>query len=620
MFKNLKIAVKITVLGSLTLVLSVFTISLISVTQSTKGLTASAHDQLISRTSDIARGINELMTSEINLVSSLASTTVASAGMELASFQPEEAGETLSVLNTELKRFMQIEGFSRDYQGIIAIDLSGTVVSSSNKDFLGVVVKDRDYFQNALKGKLAIGTAAKNIVSGIPFVGIAVPVYNKENKVVGVMANLVNLSFLNELIAGSRIGETGYSYVVDGQGLFIAHPDESLAYEVNINNLAGMESISDQINKKVEGNVDQYFYKGVNKTAGFHRIDRTGWYVVLTIDDSEFMAPIKKLALVITLISLSALLISILIFVAFSRTISVPMVKALAFTKRVAEGDLSAQVELNSSDEVGQLISGMRSMVENLKDIISNVKTSSSYVSTGSNELSESAQQISQGASEQAASAEEVSSSMEQMSANIQQNTDNASQTRSIAMQASENAIEGEQAVRETVIAMKKIAEKISIIEEIARSTNLLALNAAIEAARAGEHGKGFAVVAAEVRKLAESSQVAAAEIGELSSSSVSIAEKAGELLTVMLPHIQKTADLVQEIFSSSEEQRTGAEQINQALLQLDSVTQLNASNAEEMAAMAEELTAQAANLNGAISYFNTSRGTVEHEKVRRLE
>jgi methyl-accepting chemotaxis protein len=556
------------------------------------------------------------MLTQIKLVSSLASTTAAVNALETPVTPGEDTPDSLSALNQELRRFMDIPGFSVDYQGIIAINLKGTIVSSSSDEYLGVVVNDRDYYQEALKGNAFIGSAAKNKATGVPFVGIAVPVYNADKRIVGVMANMVNLSFLNALIANSLLGETGYSYIVDKNGLFIAHPDQTITFEVNINNLVGMESISNQINKKVEGNVDQYFYKGVNKTAGFHRITSTGWYAVLTIDDSEYLAPVKKLTYTILIISTLALLISILINITFSRTISNPVIKALAFTKLITAGDLSAQIELNSNDEVGQLITGLKAMVENLKDIITNVKTSSSYVSTGSNELSESAQQISSGASEQAASAEEVSSSMEEMSANIQQNTDNAAQTKSIAMNAAENAIEGEVAVKKTVVAMKEIAQKISIIEEIARSTNLLALNAAIEAARAGEHGRGFAVVAAEVRKLAERSQVAAGEIGELSVSSVSIAEKAGELLTIMLPNIQKTAELVQEIFASSAEQSSGAEQINQALLQLDSVTQLNASNAEEMASMAEELTAQAANLNSAISYFNTTSQKKEGQQL----
>jgi methyl-accepting chemotaxis protein len=196
------------------------------------------------------------------------------------------------------------------------------------------------------------------------------------------------------------------------------------------------------------------------------------------------------------------------------------------------------------------------------------------------------------------------------MAANIRQNADNATQTEKIAMQSSKDADQGGQAVTETVTAMKQIAEKISIIEEIARQTDLLALNAAIEAARAGEHGKGFAVVASEVRKLAERSQLAAGEIGKLSSSSVEVAEKAGAMLTRMVPDIQKTAELVQEISAASNEQNTGADQINKAIQQLDQVIQQNASASEEMASTSEELSSQAERLQHIISFFKLDTGS----------
>jgi methyl-accepting chemotaxis protein len=207
---------------------------------------------------------------------------------------------------------------------------------------------------------------------------------------------------------------------------------------------------------------------------------------------------------------------------------------------------------------------------------------------------------------------------MEQMAANIRQNADNAMQTEKIAIKSAQDAKEGGQAVSQTVSAMKEIAGKISIIEEIARQTNLLALNAAIEAARAGEHGKGFAVVAAEVRKLAERSQHAAAEISQLSGSSVDVAEKAGAMLTRMVPDIQRTAELVQEIAAASKEQDTGAEQVNKAIQQLDQVIQQNASASEEMASTAEELSSQAEQLQQTIAFFKVdARASVN--SARRL-
>ncbi|MBI5559136.1 MAG: HAMP domain-containing protein, partial [Deltaproteobacteria bacterium] len=292
--------------------------------------------------------------------------------------------------------------------------------------------------------------------------------------------------------------------------------------------------------------------------------------------DSEFDA-IRKRAMTL---AISLVIAAILLAIGFTRfltrSITRPLDDAVAIANSLADGDLTIKAESRSMDETGMLLKAMGSMVNKFKEIVAEVQAAADNVAAGSQEMSVTAQQMSQGATEQAASAEEISASMEEMAANIRQNTDNAMQTEKIAVKSSSDAREGGKAVSETVSAMKQIATKISIIEEIARQTNLLALNAAIEAARAGEHGKGFAVVASEVRKLAERSQSAAGEISKLSTSSVAIAETAGEMLNKMLPDIQKTAELVQEISASSKEQDSGAEQINKAIQQLDQVIQQN--------------------------------------------
>jgi len=313
-------------------------------------------------------------------------------------------------------------------------------------------------------------------------------------------------------------------------------------------------------------------------------------------------------------ITLSAAVIGVILSMVIAwiitKAITGPVIKGVAFAKSLSEGDLMATVDVDQKDEIGQLAQALKSMGEKLKDVVTDIKAAADNVASGSQQLSASSEEMSQGASEQAAAAEEASSSMEQMAANIRQNADNATQTEKIAMQSSKDADQGGQAVTETVTAMKQIAEKISIIEEIARQTDLLALNAAIEAARAGEHGKGFAVVASEVRKLAERSQLAAGEIGKLSSSSVEVAEKAGAMLTRMVPDIQKTAELVQEISAASNEQNTGADQINKAIQQLDQVIQQNASASEEMASTSEELSSQAERLQHIISFFKLDMGS----------
>jgi methyl-accepting chemotaxis protein len=273
--------------------------------------------------------------------------------------------------------------------------------------------------------------------------------------------------------------------------------------------------------------------------------------------------------------------------------------------RKISHGDVTA-VFADGKNETG-IYSAMTTMAEKLRQVVVDVKNAADNVASGSRQLSEGTAQMSQGTTQQAASAEEASSSIEEMNATIRQNADNAAQTEKIALKSAADAQESGKAVSEAVGAMKDIAARISIIGEIARQTNLLALNAAIEAARAGEHGKGFAVVAAEVRKLAERSQTAAAEISELSASSVDVAERAGQLLSKLVPDIQKTAELVQEISAASKEQTSGADQINASIQQLNHVIQQNAGAAEEMSSTAEELASQAGQLQSAVAFFKVN-------------
>jgi methyl-accepting chemotaxis protein len=280
---------------------------------------------------------------------------------------------------------------------------------------------------------------------------------------------------------------------------------------------------------------------------------------------------------------------------------------AVEVMHRLAEGDLQDDVVVAAHDETS-LLYAMRKTNESLSRIIADVRNTADAITDAASQVSVTAQSLSQASSEQAASVEETTASIEEMTASINQNTENAKITDGMAGTAAEQAHEGGDAVKETVEAMKQIADKIGIIDDIAYQTNLLALNAAIEAARAGEHGKGFAVVAAEVRKLAERSQVAAQEIGQVASSSVKLAEKAGTLLDEMVPSIKKTSDLVQEIAAASQEQSQGVGQINGAMGQLNKATQQNASASEELAATAEQMNGQAAQLHDLMAVFKLQK------------
>ena len=334
----------------------------------------------------------------------------------------------------------------------------------------------------------------------------------------------------------------------------------------------------------------------------FHQtIDDSKKYI---LTDQTMISEANKTKSGVIIIGIFAIFFAVIMAYIIVSGILTPIKEGVQLANEVASGNLSAKTNIEQNDEIGKLIVAIKKMINKLKDIVSEIRSGADNIANASIQLSAGSQQLSQGASEQASSVEEVSSSMEEMAANIQQNTENAQQTQSIAIKAANEIKKGSEATNTAVASMKNIAEKISIINEIAFQTNILALNAAVEAARAGEHGKGFAVVAAEVRKLAERSKIAAQEIDEVSRTGVKISEEAGKQLIERVPEIEKTAQLVQEITAASHEQNSGAAQVNNAIQQINQSTQQNAASSEEMATNAEELSSQADQLKVTIGYF----------------
>ncbi len=377
-------------------------------------------------------------------------------------------------------------------------------------------------------------------------------------------------------------------------------------------------------------------------------------YADATVALTNLVQSLNFIAVALLLITIIAVIISVVVTITTTNSIRIPIMHVVKVAQQISAGDLTVVIDVKQKGEIGILAQAMEQMAENLtstasyakgiakgdltidikpfsdrdvlgnamtemmlqlRHIVTQVKSGANNVAVGSQELSNTAEVIAQGSTQQATAAEEVAASMEEMSANIKQNSDNANMTQNIAIQAAKDTENSGEAVVETVTAMKAIAEKISIIEEISRQTNMLALNAAIEAARAGEHGKGFAVVADAVRKLAERSQLAAGEISTLSNSSVEVAEKAGGMLQKIVPDIHRNAELVQEINAASDEQTSGADQINEAIQQLNMVVQQNASSSEELATTSEELDTQSKKLLELISFFDVAddirRGSV---------
>ncbi|MBF0322052.1 MAG: CZB domain-containing protein, partial [Magnetococcales bacterium] len=324
---------------------------------------------------------------------------------------------------------------------------------------------------------------------------------------------------------------------------------------------------------------------------------------------NDLMEEVHSIERIMLLVLLLGVGLGAVIALLITRQISSGIEKGVLIATTLAQGDLSVDIKVTTRDEIGTMLSANRNMVEKFSEVVGLVRDSADSVALSSEEISTTSSHLADQATQQAAAIEETSSAMEEMISNIQQNAENAQTTEKIAQSAAKEAEEGGEAVAKAVAAMREIAGKITIIEEISRQTNLLALNAAIEAARAGEHGKGFAVVAAEVRKLAERSQTAAGEIGQLSSSSVEIAEHAGGIINRVVPDIRKTAELIQEIAAASQEQFQGAEQINQAVQQLDRAIQSNAGAAEEMSASCDELDQLGSSLQQAVAFFRLKDG-----------
>ncbi len=564
--RKLTLGTRLTLGGILIVVVPLVITGLLAVMKASDALTELSREQAAIVAAKLAEMTNVAMSDELRVVKGLAleDSTVKTAA-KVAKGKAEEATADIERLNQYLANVKKQLG--SDYEHIVVANTEGVVFADdSNGKAKGLNIADRDYFKAAKEGKATIGAASKSKITGNPIVPLGAPLLGEKGEFVGNIAVILKIDSLVEKIVGTKLGQTGYSFMTDANGIIIAHPKKEHILQLDLKNVKGMEAITNQMLGRKAG-VEPYVFEGITKIAGFAPVPLPGWSVATTQSTEEFLQEATTIRNGMLLAGSIFLALTVVLVLFFARSISRPIT-------RVVEG-------LNEGAE---------------------------QVAAASGEVSASSQSLAEGASEQAASLEETSSSLEEMASMTKQNADNANQANTLMKEITRVVDESNSAMGKLTSSMQDISTAseetskiIKTIDEIAFQTNLLALNAAVEAARAGEAGAGFAVVAEEVRNLAIRAAEAARNTSSLIEGTIKkIKEgteqvnKAGEAFHLVASSTAKMGELVGEVAGASNEQAQGIDQVNKAVAEMDKVVQQNAANAEESAAAAEQLNAQA--------------------------